>query len=67
LVVLAEDDEEAELDALELDSDFLVSGFFVSDELFDSLVDEDELAAGVSLELAATVLDDLASERASLR
>jgi hypothetical protein len=65
LVVLVEEDEEAALEALELDSAFLASGFFVSDELFDSLVDE--LAAGVSPEPAATVLDDLASERASLR
>jgi hypothetical protein len=65
LAVPVDDDAELALEALELDSDFLASGFFVSDELFGSLVDE--LVAGVSLELAATVLDDLASERASLR
>jgi hypothetical protein len=65
LAVPVDEDAELALEALELDSGFLESGFFVSDELFDSLVDE--LAAGASLELAATVLDDLASERASLR
>jgi hypothetical protein len=65
LAVPVDEDAELALEALELDSGFLESSFFVSDELFDSLVDE--LAAGASLELAATVLDDLASERASLR
>jgi hypothetical protein len=65
LAVPVDEDAELAVEALELDSDFLESGFFVSDELFDSLVEE--VVAGVSLELAATVLDDLASERASLR
>jgi hypothetical protein len=45
---------------LVLDSDFLES-----EELVDSL--EAELVDGVSVPLAATVLDDFASERASLR
>jgi hypothetical protein len=65
VVVLAEELEEAAevaLEAFELDveSDFLVS----EELLFDSL---DDVAAGVSAPFEATVLDDLASERASLR
>jgi len=52
---------ELALDVLELEVE---SDFLVSDELFDSL---DELEAEVSVVVAATVLDDLASERASLR
>jgi hypothetical protein len=69
LVVLEdeEDDDEDEeaglvLEALELvlDSDFLAS-----EEPFDSL--EAEFVDGLSVLLAATVLGDLPSERASLR
>jgi hypothetical protein len=65
LVVLEDEGEEESelvLGALELalDSDFLAS-----DELFDSL--EAELVDGPSVLLAATVLGDLPSERASLR
>ena len=62
-MAVPEDDEaELVLVALELvlDSDFLES-----EELADSL--EAELVDGVSVPLAATVLDDFASERASLR
>ena len=62
-MAVPEDDEaELVLVALELvlDSDFLES-----EELVDSL--EAELVDGVSVPLGATVLDDFASERASLR
>jgi hypothetical protein len=62
LAVPAEDEAEPVLVAPELvlDSDFLESA-----ELVDSL--EAELVDGVSVLLADTVLDGLASERASLR
>jgi hypothetical protein len=62
LAVPEDDEAELVLVALELvlDSDFLES-----EELVDSL--EAELVDGVSVPLGATVLDDFASERASLR
>jgi hypothetical protein len=67
LVALDEELEEPE-EAVELVLDVLElaveSDFLVSEELFDSLDDVDD---GVSVVLAVTVLDDLASERASLR
>ena len=60
-MLVVELEEVAGLAVLEFEVE---SDFFVSEVLFDSL---DDVAAGVSVLLAATVLDDLASERASLR